>query len=56
MNKKQIILFATNISLKPFKPYAEERCKYHTFVNNYLSNQKNPLNVSSPRSAMMLIV
>ena len=46
MNKKQIIIFTTNISLKPFKPCAEERCEYTTFVNNYLSNQKNPLNVS----------
>ena len=43
MNKKQIILFATKISLKPFKIYAEERCKYHIFINNYLSNQNNLL-------------
>ena len=53
MNKKQITLFATNISLKPFQPYAEERCKYYTFINNYLSNQSNLLNVSFPRSAMI---
>ena len=32
MNKKQISLFATNISLKTFKPYAEERFKYHTLL------------------------
>ena len=57
MNKKQILLFGTKISLNLLN-HMEKRdvsITHHPLVNNYLSNQNNLLNISSPRSAMILI-